>query len=655
MPETYTLRILHLSDLHERGPREAEVWRRRRVLGEAWEYNLDAFCAQGPIDLVCFTGDAADWGQPAEYAAASELFHSLMHRLGLPLERLFLVPGNHDIDRSLHADAWQQLRNTYRQGDGLTLSRWLAGLGKPPPGADAAWMELVLARQAAYRQWLQDLGREALVPAGHAHGRVGYRISLDLPKLPFPVHLIGLDTAWLAGDDEDAQKLWLTDEQIMRHATDVQGKPLSGLRLALCHHPLWDLADRDRASHLLSQHTDLLLRGHLHNPELVRRTDPDRSLVELAAGCLYEGHRADQYPNGCQLVTLTLNSQGQPVSVEPWFRSWSERGHWHDDDSRYAHSHQGRVHWACTPPAPSNGSNPYDFAHPAVPPGFIGRVALLNSLGLALEQTASVSLVGDRRIGKTSVLKTFETLARNTGRSVKFLSGEGPEAASLSAFLFAITGAVCEDRAEPAANALSTWAARVGLPGLAPIMLLDEAEIFLRQFDYRFFERLRGMLDRLCLVLATHQPIDLIFEQIGLGSPFDNKLRIERLGLLDVDAVESLVRRGDSWLDGADHTLLRHWAGRHPYYLQLLGFRLVEARRMSQSRDSALDQARQDAYARLRTLWKTLSLKEQQGLKRAAAGQTVNHSGLRSRGLLETDGQVFGAVLAEWLEEEGEA
>ena len=29
----YRLRILHLSDLHERGPREGEPWRKRRVLG----------------------------------------------------------------------------------------------------------------------------------------------------------------------------------------------------------------------------------------------------------------------------------------------------------------------------------------------------------------------------------------------------------------------------------------------------------------------------------------------------------------------------------------------------------------------------------------------------------------------------------------------
>lgn len=66
----YRLRLLHISDLHERGPRESESWRRRRVLGPAWERNLDEIKAAGPFDLVCFTGDAADWGLPRSMSAS---------------------------------------------------------------------------------------------------------------------------------------------------------------------------------------------------------------------------------------------------------------------------------------------------------------------------------------------------------------------------------------------------------------------------------------------------------------------------------------------------------------------------------------------------------------------------------------------------------
>ena len=96
---SHRLRIIHISDLHERGERELEHWRRRRVLGEAWERNLEQILADGPIDLVCFTGDAADWGRADEYRAATDVFRCLLERLDLPMARLFLVPGNHDIHR----------------------------------------------------------------------------------------------------------------------------------------------------------------------------------------------------------------------------------------------------------------------------------------------------------------------------------------------------------------------------------------------------------------------------------------------------------------------------------------------------------------------------------------------------------------------------
>jgi hypothetical protein len=184
----------------------------------------------------------------------------------------------------------------------------------------------------------------------------------------------------------------------------------------------------------------------------------------------------------------------------------------------------------------------------------------------------------------------------------------------LAAFIFAITGKTGGDQPEAAADALSAWVESVGRPGLAPVLLLDEAEIFLRQFHYRFFERLRGMLERVCVVLATHRPVDEVFHQLGLGSPFDNKLQIHTVGLLETHAAEALLHRGDAVLDGEDLALMRRWAGRHPYYLQLLGFRLVEAHRQGESRQTALDKARQDAFARWRTLWPSLREKERPAL-----------------------------------------
>ena len=159
-----------------------------------------------------------------------------------------------------------------------------------------------------------------------------------------PLHLIGLDSAWLAGDDDDAGKLHVTQEQVGRLLT-ANGEPLPGAKIALIHHPLGELSDGQHVRRLLAEYgVGLLLHGHLHDPEIERWTTPISSLHVSAAGCLYE---SDRYPNSLQLLDFDRVRGGDgDEQIEPaqiWARAWSSRGHWHDDDGLYPGSHAGRL------------------------------------------------------------------------------------------------------------------------------------------------------------------------------------------------------------------------------------------------------------------------------------------------------------------------
>jgi predicted MPP superfamily phosphohydrolase len=173
--------VLHISDLHERGPREKERARRYRVLGAAWQKNLAELQQEGPIDLVCFTGDLADWGQAEEYERVSTQLDALLKQLGLGRERLFLVPGNHDIDRKILPDrtqkspeqlAFEKLRSNLHNATPLHVARWLEG-GKPPFGFEQEWLDLTLSRQSAYRDFLRKFGLAKLLPSERASSPLG--------------------------------------------------------------------------------------------------------------------------------------------------------------------------------------------------------------------------------------------------------------------------------------------------------------------------------------------------------------------------------------------------------------------------------------------------------------------------------------------------
>jgi predicted MPP superfamily phosphohydrolase len=642
--ELYRLRILHISDLHERGTREPEPWRRERVLGEAWERVLPEFLQDGPIDLICFTGDIADWGLPEEYTAATSFFDSLCRSLGVQRERLFVIPGNHDVHRKTSEAAWNGLRSLVHKVDGLAMSRWIAGQSDPPPGVSKEWREQVFTRQAAYRQWTKDLGRAELAVD------LGYRSTLTIDGRPFPVHVIGVNTAWLCGDDFDARNLMLADAQLMSVATE-KGQPLPGFRLMLMHHPFEDLKDGADCRRLITGHVDLVLRGHLHEPEPDGWADPARGARLFAAGCLYEGDRADYYRNSCQVLTLELGEKGDLLGVQPRFWSWSRRGRWYDDRSVDQDISPGVSNAPIPPPArrlrtnvpATRDRNPYDPWTPR-PEMFVGRREVLQWLYRAATDGRSVSILGDSAIGKSILLSIWQTMLVQEGRTVVHLSGENLTG-SRSAIVEAITGAPSSDDPDQAADLVRQWAGSVASTGGVPVLLLDEAEAALPILEVRFLERLRGMGSRIALGFASRIGLDEIPVRGTQGSPWSNRFETVRLGLLEEDAARELIEIG-----AARHlqTILR-WAGRHPFFIQLLAYYLIEAERNGLSLSTAEERFLIQADKKLKEIWRALQPQDRDGLNRLRNQETVDRFWLRHRGLLTEEGRPFGEVLTFWL------
>ena len=117
------LRILHLSDLHERValPEHSEDRKTKVKVGAAQRYRvlgndsgfwttLTEIQKTAPVDMVCFTGDIADWGLPEEFRQATPRIKRILETLKLPDNKFFAIPGNHDINRNLNPEAWKAIR-----------------------------------------------------------------------------------------------------------------------------------------------------------------------------------------------------------------------------------------------------------------------------------------------------------------------------------------------------------------------------------------------------------------------------------------------------------------------------------------------------------------------------------------------------------------
>lgn len=356
------LRILHISDLHERAAFDGMPTSREKtiasdarhrgiLLGEQFSETLKAIAAGG-IDIVCFTGDLADWGVPSEYEKATQRLDKILKLVSVPRARFFAIPGNHDVQRSVNKEAWLAMRTWLTATSDVSgLGRWVMGPNGPPYGTKPEWLPDVLRRTEAFWAWLKDFRGDDL--RAISAEQLGYRSVIaggTFEGIDHPIHIVGLDSAWLCGAEEkhdgrvfkDQGGIVVTKEQVDAHTRDGE-HALDGYRIALVHHPLDHLADHTEIRRLLGDDgVDILLHGHQHFPSSIQNREPGSNLRVVAAGCLVEGDLGRDWPNGFQVIEINPVTRAGNIT----FRKWSKDGRfWANGSDIYRDAPNGVLHF----------------------------------------------------------------------------------------------------------------------------------------------------------------------------------------------------------------------------------------------------------------------------------------------------------------------
>ena len=96
------MRLLHLSDIHFREPEclhpdtDVDKPTRTRLLAD-----VVGLCHEKHVDAVLVGGDIAFKAHPTEFATATPWLKDLADRTGCRQDRIYVVPGNHDVDRAV--------------------------------------------------------------------------------------------------------------------------------------------------------------------------------------------------------------------------------------------------------------------------------------------------------------------------------------------------------------------------------------------------------------------------------------------------------------------------------------------------------------------------------------------------------------------------
>jgi hypothetical protein len=244
---------------------------------------------------------------------------------------------------------------------------------------------------------------------------------------------------------------------------------------------------------------------------------------------------------------------------------------------------------------------------------FVGRQDELHAIASRMSgvQPTSVNVVGDKRIGKSSLLyhfsQTWEQRVPEPSRYVVvYLSLQDADCHTEEGFYQAVAEALLSRvsgwklglrnplKAKPLhrqafSDAIKQWKQQ----GVLPVLCLDDFESLLKrteEFDNGFYDNLRSLMDdnALMLVVASRKELSVYGSEHRFVSQFFNLGHVLKLEDLTTDEAIQLVRLPASSVSSAPPVLSgdeqRHaenWGKRHPYFLQLAGSCLWEARQQN--------------------------------------------------------------------------
>ena len=279
---------LHISDFHFRAGGDSFS---QEVSCDALVRDIPSRLSdEFPLQFIVVTGDIAFSGKASEYELASTFFASLLDKLGLDAGRLFIVPGNHDVDRSSQTYMYEGVRS--HLASQWDIDEFL--------GLESERSQL-MERQSAFREF-----RKGLLVDGDDTGETNEGLAqvrhIDLDG--FRVCVLELNSAWLSGDKDRPGSLLVGERQIIG-AVEAAERANPHLSVALTHHPTDWLAEFDRiaCTNRLVPQVDVFHSGHLHTHQAFIMLIPGSQCLHSAAG---SSHETRHYKNSYNLLEYHL-------------------------------------------------------------------------------------------------------------------------------------------------------------------------------------------------------------------------------------------------------------------------------------------------------------------------------------------------------------
>ena len=298
------IKWIHISDIHIKGSNEhLAKYNREYVLAALWKdiqarANLNADLKR--LDFAFITGDFAWSGSDGsdEYDQAyNSLILPLTRHAEIDIEKIFLVPGNHDIARSTRTEDVLKIEQR------LNKRAEINQLFLDPKLKDDRLK--VFSRLTNYINFVGSR-----LPHLNIEKNTGtYSFKVSNGKMP--IRVIGLNSAWLSqGGEADRQQLSLAEPIVFKAYEGIEENELT---ITLIHHPIyseWYNPSNLQTLQFVRSKSRFLLSGHVHQPDVYSMMALGGNHIGITAGSVFE-NREWKYNSYNYVVFDTETRKGQ--------------------------------------------------------------------------------------------------------------------------------------------------------------------------------------------------------------------------------------------------------------------------------------------------------------------------------------------------------
>ena len=301
---------LHLSDFHTGKDNYAQIKLFTYILE-----HIEQMKGKGIVpNAVFITGDIANKGQKEEYDIFSEEFIKPLAALFAKPPKIYIVPGNHDLDRNKCKTAARSLHDILNDADSRFFDPDKNGIDERKD---------VFERFENFLGCFGGSGQSLCFPADGMFGEKGSFTDIFSAGKE-KIGIVGINTAWLSKSDADKEKL-TPGKYILEEALGEVKE--CKYKFVLGHHPLDWMQDEQRRQimALLVKNKAFYLHGHLHRNGggflLARNSE---RVLTLQSGAAFQAREDEKYYNSLQWGRLCFQKNEVGIMPKKWLREEQE-------------------------------------------------------------------------------------------------------------------------------------------------------------------------------------------------------------------------------------------------------------------------------------------------------------------------------------------